>query len=284
MQYVSLGRSGLVVSRLGFGGAPAGLANYVGRYDPASPAERRGVILALQRAVELGITYFDTAPGYGNGIGESIFGEALAGAGDRVFIATKVGLWESSIRRSVEQSLVRLKRGCLDLIQIHGTSYTDEQADRVLRAGGVLDELQQLREQGLVRLIGFTSEDSNPPVYRFVQSGRFDVMQIAYNLIFQHPHEPSRPFGVMVEAEQQKMGIVTMRTATSGIFQRWVRMVNPSDDHDYTPDLIRFVLSNALVDVALVGMRTAREVEQNVAVEADTAARIDLAALHHRFV
>jgi hypothetical protein len=61
-------------------------------------------------------------------------------------------------------------------------------------------------------------------------------------------------------------------------------MVNPTDAHDYTPDLIRFVLSNTLVDVALVGMRTAREVEQNVAVEADMAARIDLAALHHRFV
>ncbi len=51
------------------------------------------------------------------------------------------------------------------------------------------------------------------------------------------------------------MATVTMRTATSGTLQRWLRMVNPADTFDYTPALIQFVLSNPLVDVALVGMR-----------------------------
>ena len=83
MEYVTLGRTGATVSRLGFGGAPAGLTNYLGTYTPADAQQRRQVIQAIQYAVELGVTYFDTAPAYGNGESESIFGEALAGLGDQ---------------------------------------------------------------------------------------------------------------------------------------------------------------------------------------------------------
>jgi aryl-alcohol dehydrogenase-like predicted oxidoreductase len=282
MRYQTLGRTGLRVSHLGFGGAPAGLANYVVRSDPDSPQQRRTMRQAIERALELGITYFDTAPGYGDGLSESIFGEALAGAADGVVIASKVGLWETDPQACIERSLVRLRRQRVDLVQLHGTSYTEEQADQVLRSGGVLDQLVKTRDRGLVRFIGLTSEDVNPPVWRMVQSGRFDILQVQYNLLFQHPWEPTRPFGIMLEAERRQMGIVTMRSATSGLFQRWMRLIDPDNTRDYTPELIRFVLSNRLIDVALVGMRSAAEVERNVAIEA--LPPIDLAALHERFV
>ena len=81
MEQVTFGRTGVTVSRLGFGGAPAGLANYLDAYSPTDARQRREVIEAIQRAVELGITYFDTAPGYGGGESERIFGEALEGIG-----------------------------------------------------------------------------------------------------------------------------------------------------------------------------------------------------------
>ena len=291
MEYVQLGRTGVTVSRLGFGGAPAGLANYLGRYDPADAVQRRQVIEAVHRALELGITYFDTAPGYGQGAGESIFGQALAGAGLSVFVATKVGPAEAGVQgdglqpgQSVEASLRRLRRDRVDLLQIHGSSYTAEMADAILGQGGMLDQMVRLQEQGLVRFIGFTSEDNNPAVYRLIESGRFDVMQIAYNLLFQHPAEQTRPFGSMFEAEKRGMGIVTMRTATSGIFQSWIQRVNPENTFDYTPALIQFVLSNPLVDVALVGMRTRQEVEENVCIGEDLGGRIDLRQLHAKYV
>ena len=57
-----------------------------------------------------------------------------------------------------------------------------------------------------MRFIGFTSEDTNEAVYRFVNTGRFDSMQICYNLLFQHPYEPSRPFGSMLHADQGRAG------------------------------------------------------------------------------
>ena len=74
-----------------------------------------------------------------------------------------------------------------------------------------------------------------------------------------------------------------MRTLTSGIFQRWVRMVNPNDAFDYNAALLQFVLSNQLVDVALVGMRTPAEVESNIAICQDAAGRVDINALHERY-
>jgi len=78
------------------------------------------------------------------------------------------------------------------------------------------------------------------------------------------------------------MSICTMRSLTSGIFQKWVKQVNRNDNHDYTGDLLSFVLSNPLVEVALVGMRTQEMVEANVCE--DSSRRVDLAQLHEKYV
>lgn len=278
-----LGRTGCVVSRLGFGGAPAGLTNYLQDYSPDDAGQRRTVQAALETALEAGITYFDTAPGYGAGASETIFGEVLADAGADVFLASKVNRDTTDVRASVEASLQRLRRDRLDLLQIHGTSYTREQADAILAPGGLLAQIEALRAAGLVRYVGFTSEDNNPAVYRFIESGRFDTMQIAYNLLHQHPYEPTRPFGSLWEAHGQNMGVCTMRALTSGIFQRWLQQVNPADTFDYSGPLLQFVLSNPLVNVVLVGMRTPAEVRRNVAVVNDTAGRMDIDDLHRKY-
>ena len=283
MEYTQLGRTGVTVSRLGFGGAPAGLTNYLGEYTPANAAQRQQVINALRRALELGITYFDTAPGYGQGESESIFGEALAGVGERVFVATKVGTGDQ-VRPSAEASLKRLGRDRLDLLQIHGDSYKPSMTDAILAPGGMLDQMEQLKAEGLVRFIGFTTEDQNSAVYRFIETGRFDVVQLCYNLLYQHPAEWTRPFGSMFEADKTGMGVVTMRTVTSGLFQKWVQWANPANTFDYTPALLQFVLSNPMVDVALVGMRDVDIVEANVCIAEDMSGRIDLEALHAKYV
>lgn len=284
METTQLGRTGITVSRLGFGGAPAGLTNYLTPYSPADKEQRAQVIAALQRAVDLGITYFDTAPGYGAGSGEAIFGEALAGVTTPIFLATKINPTATNVRAAIETSLTRLRRDSLDLVQIHGSSYSPELTASILAEGGLLAQLEVLRDEGLIRFLGFTSEDNNAAVDQFIASGRFDVMQICYNLLHQHAYEPTRPFGTILEADRQGMGVVTMRTLTSGILQKWIQQVNPANTFDYTPALLQFVLSNPLVDVALVGMRTPTEVEQNVAIWQDAAGRMDLGWLHEKYV
>ena len=116
----TFGPRGAQVSRLGFGGATAGLTNYIQTYDPRAPESRDTMLAALRHAVALGVTYFDTAPGYGDGLAEVIFGEALQGA--PVFLATKVPLSAAGqVRRSLEASLRRLRRDRIDLLQLHGT-------------------------------------------------------------------------------------------------------------------------------------------------------------------
>lgn len=284
METTHLGRTGVTVSRLGFGGAPAGLTNYLTPYSPDDQQQRGQVIAALQKAVELGITYFDTAPGYGAGSGEAIFGEALAGVTTPLFLATKINRTETNVRAAIEASLTRLRRDCLDLVQIHGSSYDPDLAASILAADGLLAQLETLRAEGLIRFLGFTSEDTNAAVDQFITTGRFDVMQICYNLLHQHAYEPTRPFGSILAADRQGMGVVTMRTLTSGILQKWIQAVNPTNTFDYTPALLQFVLSNPLVDVALVGMRTSAEVERNVAIWQDMRARMDLGWLHEKYM
>ncbi len=275
-------RTAAHVSRLGYGGAAIGLTNYLGAYD--ANANRSASVAAVRKAAQDGLTYFDSAPGYGGGLSEEIFGEALEGIAG-LSIATKVKAEPGvDVRKSLEASLVRLRRPHVDLLQIHGTSIDRDTCRAILAPGGMHDQMRALREEGLVSAIGFTSEDNNASVYELIEQGDFDAMQIAYNLLLQHPYEPTRPFGSLFAAKQRGMFTVAMRTITSSIFQRWVRMANPTDHFDYTGALIQFVLSNKLIDVALVGMRTASDVESSMAEWADVTRRIDVDLLWGRYV
>ena len=291
MKTRTLGRTGLEVSEIGFGGAPAGLRNYLGEWEPEGEDAAEQIARAITRAVELGINYFDTAPGYGSGASERMFGRAIQPFRQRIVLATKLfAETAADVRRSVDASLERLGVERLDVIQIHGTWYTDAEVERILVPGGVLDGLLAVKKKGLARFIGFTTEGVNGPASRLIASGEFDVMQICYNLIYQHPYDPTRKAGALFEAEARGMGIVTMRTLTSGIFPRWLERVfpdvmsDPARQEHLRQALLSFVLSNPLVDCALVGMRTAAEVETNAALCADLSLRLDLDWMHERYV
>jgi aryl-alcohol dehydrogenase-like predicted oxidoreductase len=280
----SFGPNGFAASRLGFGGAAIGLTNYLGEYDAAAPATRAASVAAVRRAVTCGVTYFDTAPGYGKGLSEEIFGEALEGE-TNIVLATKVPIAASgSVRASLEASLRRLRRSKVDLLQIHGNSLDKAIVATILGRGGMLEQMQRLRDEGMIGAIGFTSEDNNGGVYDLIECGGFATMQISYNLLLQHPYEPTRPFGSLFEAKRHGLFTIAMRATTSGIFQKWAKLVNPTNDFNFAPALIQFVLSNPLIDVALVGMRTEAEVESSNSIWRDEAGRIDVAELWGRYV
>jgi aryl-alcohol dehydrogenase-like predicted oxidoreductase len=286
MEYVQFGKTGATVSRLGFGGAALGVKNYIRPYDPLAEESRNAAHKALETAVELGVTYFDTAPAYGDGVSEAIFGDVLSGLEPgRIFLATTcVPTDYDGVMRSIEGSLKRLRRDYVDLLQIHGGTYTDERARKILAPQGMVEAMEKLKTDGVARFIGFTSEDNNRATFDFIECGCFDVAQLCYNFLFQHPYEPSRPFGSLLAAEKQGLGIASMRAPGSGTFQRWMKLVRPDDDFDYGPALIQFVFSNPLVDVVLVGMRSPERVQQNVAIANNLAGRIDLKLLHRRSV
>jgi myo-inositol catabolism protein IolS len=113
---------------------------------------------AARAAVDVGITFFDTAPGYGDGLSEERLGKGLAGLRERVVLATKIGpdsMRAAAAAASVERSLGHLRTDYIDLIQIHWPS-------RDVPLAETLDALQTLKRQGKVRQIGvsnFGSED-----------------------------------------------------------------------------------------------------------------------------
>ncbi|HEY8599433.1 MAG TPA: aldo/keto reductase [Thermomicrobiales bacterium] len=287
MDYRRLGRTDLQVSEIGFGGAPAGLRNYLGVWEPESDDAVERIVQTVHRAIEQGINYFDTAPGYGDGRGEELLGLGLRGQRDKVIVATKVtGDDADAVRRSVERSLTLLGTDTIDLLQYHGGWYTQEQVDTILRPGGALAGMQAARDEGLVRFIGFTAEGPNGFASDLLATGAFDVLQICYNVIFQHPYDPSRHAGIIYDAAARDMGVVAMRPMTSGTFQRWLGMIAPEvqDAVDWHRATLAFVLSNPLLSVAIAGMRSPDEVDANIAAAADRSMRVDLDALHTRYV
>ena len=282
MRYRRLGRTGLRVSEVGCGGAPLGIPNYNEVWDPWAEETTRTVAETLRRAVELGYNYFDTAPSYGDGRSEELLGEALAGRRAEVFLASKTewkGKDRDDILRRVEGSLRRLRTDYLDVLQFHGGDYTPEDF-RWIMEGGPLDAYQQLQREGKVRFIGITAEE--PVTLRpFLDTDRFDVIQIRYNIIYQAAWHNILPL-----AQERDVGVVLMRPLSSGIFQKLLRAARPDIDRylDLNALALNYVLSDPHVSTAIVGMRKVAELEANNAVSDAVETRLDLDWLHERQV
>jgi aryl-alcohol dehydrogenase-like predicted oxidoreductase len=156
MKYRPLGRTGLSVSEIGFGawgigGRTAGETSYGATDDTRSLA-------ALDRAFECGITFYDTAPAYGDGHSEELIGAAFAGMRERVVIATKAGLESferapdfspNGLRRTLDRSLARLRTSYVDLFQLHNPP-----SGLFREAPEVYATLQALVEEGKTRSFG----------------------------------------------------------------------------------------------------------------------------------
>jgi aryl-alcohol dehydrogenase-like predicted oxidoreductase len=261
------------------------LSNYIEAWDAAGNEEERDVIEAVRAALDLGINYFDTAPGYGAGQSESLIGRGIAGRRGECILATKTPIAApSEIVRSVEASLSRLRTETIDVIQFHGSVYAPAEVGRILNGGG-LEAYQTLREQGKVRFLGFTAESPSVGAHQLLDTGAFDVMQMRYNFMYQGSCDYVNDAGIIRDADRQGMGIVTMRSLTSGTFQQMMRRAFPQlQAADLDGFLLNYNLSNPFLDVVLVGMRRKAEVERNVALANDVSRRWDLEAAHRRYV
>lgn len=187
-----LGASGVRISELAFGAGPvSGLMT-----APDGAAQQ---LATIRRALEAGINWFDTAASYGAGRSETSLGAALADlrAGDAVHIATKVRLApeqldgiKSAVKASARESLLRLKRERITLLQLHnaithrrGDAPTSLTPADVLGPGGVLEALEELRAEGVTAHLGLTGLGDLASLREVLGAGRWAAMQVNHHAL-----------------------------------------------------------------------------------------------------
>ncbi len=168
-----LGRTGVDVTAIGFGGYHLGLVK-----------DDKEAIRLAQASIDEGITFLDNAWEYHDGRSEELMGRAIEGRRDQVFLMTKVcthGRGKREAMRQLEDSLRRLKTDYLDLWQVHEVVYENDPGLH-FAPDGVIEALQQARREGKVRFVGFTGHKS-PKIHlkMLAYDYPFDACQMPLN-------------------------------------------------------------------------------------------------------
>jgi aryl-alcohol dehydrogenase-like predicted oxidoreductase len=269
-----LGRTGLMVSPIALGGASFAYVQKSAAWDPTEEAGRQIVFDTINCCLDSGINYIDTAAYYGAGYSEELIGQVMQRRRSECVLASKVW-FESTYQEAVDSIKASCRRLCtdhIDIMQIHGRWYDAHDVDRIVN-GGLLQALRDMQAAGVIGHIGITAEESYS-LLGFLSVPDITVYQIAYNIIYQ-----GAALHFLDKAREAGVGVVTMRSMTSGIFQRQMEMLRweGRDSGDLSALALRFVHSDSRVHSAIVGMRWPHEVEQNLAVLRECPSSIDLA-------
>lgn len=295
MNYRMLGRTGLSVSEIGYGAWGIGKSSWVGANDDES-------IRALQRAIELGLNFIDTALGYGNGHSERLVGQAVKSQTQRIYVATKIPpknlKWPAPsgipvndafpadhVVSCTEQSLRNLGLETIDVQQFHVWS------DEWVGQGDWLEAVQKLKEQGKIRYFGVSINDHQASnAIKLIETGVVDTVQVIYNIFDQSPED-----GLLQACRKHNVGVIVRVALDEGGLTGKVTPDTTFDEGDFrngyfrgdrkrevydrvqaiAADLgistdamaetaLRFVLSHPAVSTVIPGMRTIRNVERNM--------------------
>lgn len=285
MEYATLGETDLLVSELSLG---AGGASKLGLNDDRTKDE---AVALVERAIDLGINTFDTAPVYGT---EPVIGRALADrARDEFVISTKFSMFEDGELRpagdlatSLEESLDRLGTEYVDVFHLHGVDPDDyrDAADRYL------DPLHDLKDDGLIRAVGITETTGGDPAHealeQAVEDDGWDVMMVGFNLINQSARnrvfDPATTKGIgimgMIPVRRALTDAAVLRETVDDLIDRdeldpaTVDREDPFGfvhDHDDVDSLIgaayRFACHEPAIDTLLCGTGNPDHLAANVA-------------------
>jgi len=259
-----LGKTNLQVSIIGFGGMHIYPSNYLPEMS------RSDGIKVVRRAYELGINYFDTARGYGNGESEERIGAALEDVRDQCVLATKTG---SRTRKEsmddIKESLRRLRTNKLDIIQLHGIDDM-ETLKKAMRSGGVLESCKEAQSKGLVDYIGITGHRPNV-LAEAIKTNEFDIVLVPISVLTKQALEVLVPV-----AKDLDVGVVVMKALVFkisnimtwayaeplGLFpdEAHLKGFLGEDRNSRVRNALRWVLAQDISTIAL-GMRSVEQVE-----------------------
>jgi len=264
MQYTTLGRTGLRVSRLGFGCMRLPMKT-------DTEIDRDKAVPMLLRAFELGVNLYDTAAGYCGGDSQRVLGEVMQDRRDKVVISTKNPHYDKKDKdtwwKTLHTSLERLRTDHIDIYNHHGLNYTSFEQS-VAGEDGLYKEMLKAKEQGLIRHICCSFHGPAQDLVKLADTGMLDTVILQYNLLYRELED------AFAHANAKGMGILVMGPVGGG------RLGYPSEKVagiigkvKSTPELaLRFVLSNPNIHVALSGMTTMQHVEENCATVAGAGA------------
>jgi aryl-alcohol dehydrogenase-like predicted oxidoreductase len=210
MERRELGRTGLQVSVLGFGGSEIG-------FERAEPGMVRTL---LQEALDAGLNVIDTAECYGDS--EALVGQAVADRRSEYYLFTKCGHFEgtgrddwssASLEKSITRSLARLRTDHVDLLQLHTCTEDD------LRRGDVIEVVERARQRGQTRFIGYSGD--GPAARYAVECGRFDTLQTSINVADQEAMHLTLPL-----AQARGVGVIAKRPIANAAWRTGERPAN----------------------------------------------------------
>jgi L-galactose dehydrogenase/L-glyceraldehyde 3-phosphate reductase len=227
METRAFGKTGLMSSALAFGCGKTG-----GLLIDGSDADRR---LAVRKALDGGINWFDTAAAYGDGKSEEALGWLLEEVPEDPYVSTKVtvdpaaGDLPGQIEESLVASLKRLRRDQVTVLQLHnridpaaGGKALD--LEKLLGANGVAEGLEQVKEKGLAKFIGMTALGDASAVSDAIASGRFDSAQVFYNVVNSSAARPmpeawsgQRLTGILAAARATGTAVLAIRVLAGGV-------------------------------------------------------------------
>lgn len=237
MQYRMLGKTGLSVSRIGFGGIPI---------QKTGAEETKTLIRYLMAQ---GVNYIDTARGYT--VSEEYLGYALEGIRDRFVVATKsMARTQQAMEEDIRISLNHLKTDYIDLYQIHNPTAKD--LEQVIAPGGALEALQAAKSEGRIRHIGITLHAAEL-FEKALELPWVETIMFPYNIVETQAQDLIR------RCAEKNIGFIDMKPLAGGAIE------------DATTAL-RFISANPDVSVVIPGMATVDEAQQNIAAVLDTTA------------
>lgn len=236
MEYRTLGKTGLQISRLGFGGIPI------------QKIDAKGTKVLIDELIRQGVNFIDTARGYT--VSEEYLGYALQGVREKFVLATKsMARTEESMARDIEISLQNLCTDYIDLYQVHNPSAKD--LETVTAAGGALEALQKAKAAGKIGHIGITLH-SVELFERALELPWVETVMFPYNIVETQGEE------LIARCAEKNIGFICMKPLAGGAI----------DDAEIA---MRFIVSNRGVTVIIPGMADVSEIAQNVQAVGSTA-------------
>ena len=236
MEYRVLGKTGLKVSRMGFGGIP------IQKIDAAGTKE------LMKKLLEAGVNYIDTARGYT--VSESYLGQALEGIREHFILATKsMARDQAGMAKDIDISLANLRTDYIDLYQVHNPTLT--QLEQVTAPGGALEALLEAKEAGKIGHIGITAHALDV-FERALELDWVETIMFPYNIVENQGEK------LMRRCTEKSIGFIDMKPLAGGAIEDAALA-------------LRYICANPDVSVVIPGMAEIKEIDQNVAACADTA-------------